>query len=418
MSFLKDFPDRPTLLHLKDIDRLQHPIKVNNHIHSPYSFSAFRNIEEAVRMAREEEIRILGINDFYVTSGYREFIDRCMQNRLFPLLNIELIGISRAEQEAGIRVNDPNNPGRNYISGKGLAFPSILSAALQQSLDKVVKESNNQVARMTGLVNRWLELHHTGISLPVKEIMEEHARDLLRERHVAKALRIKIEKSCKSDDEFYRLLELVYGGKPSERERKDVAGVEEEIRARLLKAGAPAFVPEDEKAFMGLDEIIGIIEQAGGIPTYPMLLDGAGGMMTGFESDRERLLKVLKSRGFRSVEMIPHRNRIEVLKEYAEYFYENGFIVSFGTEHNTSAMLPLTVRCKGEVPLDRSLMQISFNGAACLAAHQYLVAKEGLDYHKGDRDEMEQLGRGVMNYYFSSNKAGEKYNGSEQRDDS
>ena len=188
----------------------------------------------------------------------------------------------------------------------------------------------------------------------------------------------------------------------SEKPRQDIAGLEEELRARLLKAGAPAFVAEDEKAFMSMEEIVRIIENAGGIPTYPMLLDGAGGQITQFESDRERLLEVLKRRGFRSVEMIPMRNRFEVLKEYAEYFYQHGFIVSFGTEHNTTAMRPLTVACKNETPLDESLMKISFNGAACLAAHQYLVAKEGPDYPTAGRKEMEKLGRAVMKHYFSN----------------
>ena len=402
MSFLKEFPNRSTLTGMYASGDTLQPLKINNHIHSPYSFSAFKNIEEAVRMARSEDISVLGINDFYVTDGYEEFIDRCRQYGLFPLLNIELIGISRKDQEAGIRVNDPNNPGRTYISGKGLAFPSILSGEMQQKLDRVVKESNNQVARMIVLLNRWLESQGTGISLTVKQIMDEHAKELLRERHVAKALRIKIEQCSPSDDEFYSMLEQVYGGIPSGRERQDIAGIEDEIRSRLLKAGAPAFVPEDEKAFMNLDEIIEIIEEAGGIPTYPMLLDGAGGGITEFEGDRQALMDELRRRGFRSVEMIPGRNRIEVLKEYAEFFYENGFVVSFGTEHNTTAMPPLTVKCKGGVPLDNDLMQISFNGAAYLAAHQYLNAKDGMGYQPGDRKEMELLGRAVLNHYFSS----------------
>ena len=46
-----------------------------------------------------------------------------MDHGIFPLLNIELIGISKEDQDAGIRVNDPSNPGRTYISGKGLSFP-------------------------------------------------------------------------------------------------------------------------------------------------------------------------------------------------------------------------------------------------------------------------------------------------------
>ena len=402
MSFLEQFPDRATLLESYQSDSSRVPLKVNNHIHTPYSFSAFSSIEEAVRMADSEDVKILGINDFYVTEGYEEFIEKCRLYHIFPLLNFELIGISREDQESGIRVNDPGNPGRTYISGKGLAFPSILPIEQQQKLDRVLKESNNQVAKMIDLLNKWLEFQRVDISLSVKEIMEEHAMDSLRERHVAKALRIKIDEKSQSDDEFYKLLAQSYGGTSSEKQRDDVAGLEDEMRARLLKSGAPAFVPEDDKAFLNLEELIKIIEDAGGIPTYPMLLDGAGGAFTEFEHDREQLLKSLKDRGFYSIELIPLRNRIEVVREYAEYFYEKGFVVSFGTEHNSPATLPLTVSCKNQEPLDEKLMQISFKGAAFLAAHQYCYAKEGPGYQQGDRDEMERLGQAVLNHYFTT----------------
>ncbi len=402
MNFLEQFPDRVTLLESYQSDHSRVPLKVNNHIHTPYSFSAFSSIEEAVRMADSENVKILGINDFYVTEGYEEFIVKCRLYHIFPLLNFELIGISREDQESGIRVNDPGNPGRTYISGKGLAFPSILPLEQQQKLDRVLKESNIQVAKMIDLLNRWLEFQRVDISLSVAEIIEDHAMDSLRERHVAKALRIKIDEKSQSDDEFYKLLAQSYGGKSSEKQRDDVAGLEDELRARLLKSGAPAFVPEDDKAFLSLEELISIIRDAGGIPTYPMLLDGAGGAFTEFELDRELLLKSLKDRGFNSIELIPLRNRIEVVREYAAYFYENGFVVSFGTEHNSPARLPLTVSCKNQEPLDEKLMQISFNGAAFMAAHQYLTVKEGPGYQQGKRDEMERLGQAVLNHYFTT----------------
>ena len=402
MSFFEQFPHRATLLESYQSDQELFPLKVNNHIHTPHSFSAFKSIEEAVKMASDEDVKVLGINDFYVTEGYGEFIEMCQKHRLFPLLNVELIGISIADRDAGIRVNDPGNPGRTYISGKGLAYPSILPQGQQEKIAAVVKESNIQVAKMIDLLNRWLEFQSSGLSLSVDEIMKEHALGLLRERHVVKALRLKLEESAENNDAFYRLLEQVYGGKSSEKKREDIAGIEEELRARLLKAAAPAFVPEDEKAFMQLEEIIGIIKDAGGIPTYPMLLDGAGGGITEFEKDREKLLNVLKERGIHSVEMIPLRNRVDVLKSYAEYFYENGFVVSFGTEHNTTAMLPLTVSAKFNEPLDEKLMQISFNGAAYMAAHQYLYTKEGPGYQQVERSEMEQLGRAVLDHYFTS----------------
>jgi hypothetical protein len=104
--------------------------------------------------------------------------------------------------------------------------------------------------------------------------------------------------------------------------------------------------------------------------------------------------------GFRSVELIPLRNRIEVLKSYAEYFYDSGFVVSFGTEHNTTAMRPLTVDCRDAVPLDPSLMNISFKGAAYVAAHQYLGSK-GRDPAGQSREDMEHLGQAVFYHYFN-----------------
>lgn len=402
MAFFDSFPDRSTLLQSQGQGNTVFPLKVNNHIHTPYSFSAFNSIDSAVMAARDEDVRILGINDFYVTDGYSEFIDKCLDYKLFPLLNIELIGISKEDQEKGIRVNDPGNPGRTYISGKGLSHPSVLPGKQQEKMKRVVEESNRQVSRMIELVNQWMNKQQVELNLSVEEIMEEHAEHLLRERHVAKAIRIKLEEQAGSDEEYYGLLERIYGGKSSEKQRGDIAGLEDELRARLLKSGAPAFVEEDDKAFMSVEEIKRIIEDAGGIPTYPMLLDGAGGKITEFESKKELLLKELKERGFSSVEMIPMRNRPEVLKEYAEYFYDHGFMVSFGTEHNTTAMRPLTVACINETPLDDTLMNISFKGAACLAAHQYLLSKEGPAYPREGREEMEQLGKAVLDHYFSN----------------
>jgi hypothetical protein len=400
MGFFDSFPDPQGLQESSGKRLPAFPLKVNNHIHTPYSFSAFDSVEDAVRKAAKEQVRILGINDFYVIDGYGEFIEACGKYRVFPLLNIELIGISSKDQQAGIRVNDPKNPGRIYISGKGLDYPSSLPPLQQEKLDRIVEGSNKQVASMIELLNKWLEFQDTGIGLSVDEIMEKHALHLLRERHVARALRLKLEEIAKGEDHFKALLAQVYGGKPSDKQINDRTGIEEELRARLLKSGAPAFVPEDENAFMRIEEILEIIREAGGIPTYPMLLDGAGDEITEFEHDREKLLEELNSRGFNCVELIPLRNRPEVLKHYAEFFYEQGFVVSFGTEHNTSAMGPLTVSALGGDPLDESLMNISFKGAAYQAAHQYLVAKEGKGYEQRTREEMEKLGKAVLDHYY------------------
>lgn len=377
-------------------------MKVNNHIHSPHSFSAFTDLGQAVQLAAEEKVLILGLNDFYVADGYGEFISKCLDHGVFPLLNIEMIGINKEDQQKGIRVNDPGNPGRTYISGKGMRYPFTLTGEPGRKLSGIIEESNRQIGSMVLLLNDWLEKQGVGFLLSVEEMMDGLAHKLLRERHVAKMLRLKLEEHARDDTAFYALLDKLYEGKSHRAQRQDISGMENELRSKLLKAGAPAFVPEDEKAFLPLEEIMDMIRAAGGIPTYPLLLDGAGDQVTEFENGKEQLLEVLASRGFRSIEFIPLRNKIGMLKEYAEYFYSHGFMVSFGTEHNTSSMTPLTVSCKGGVALDEILMEISYLGAACQAAHQYLVHKEGLDYDARSRKELEVLGKAVFLHYFTN----------------
>ena len=94
---------------------------VNAHLHTPYSFSAFDDVTDALDRAAAEGVKVVGINDFYSTDGYREWYDGCAQRGLFPLMGIEMIALNADAQRRGIRVNDPNNPGRTYLSGKGLA---------------------------------------------------------------------------------------------------------------------------------------------------------------------------------------------------------------------------------------------------------------------------------------------------------
>lgn len=117
-NFLADFPSLDVIS--KEMKGVSFPEyrEANGHIHTPYSFSAFKALDVAFKMAVEEKIAVLGINDFNVTDGYNDFHTGCLINKIFPLFNIEFIGLLKEEQKNGIRINDPNNPGRIYFSGK------------------------------------------------------------------------------------------------------------------------------------------------------------------------------------------------------------------------------------------------------------------------------------------------------------
>ena len=200
---------------------------------------------------------------------------------------------------------------------------------------------------MCAKLNEWLKAEGKPVQLDFNEIREKLTKGSIRERHLAKALRL----AMKPDAE-------------------NPAKLENELRSKLLKAGGPAFVPESPEAFLPMKTVQEIIEAAGGIPTYPFLADDAKGNFTDFEGDLMKAADTLKKRGFRSVEFITTRNTTAVLEQYAGYLEDEGFIVSFGSEHNTPAMEPVKLHTRDAAELSDKLKAINWRGACAIAAHQ------------------------------------------------
>lgn len=343
---------------------------VNAHLHTPYSFSAFDGVCQALDMAAAEGVKVVGINDFYSLDGYKEWSEECGKRHLFPLFNIEFISLNVEDQAAGVRVNDPNNPGRTYLSGKGLSYPVVLKGKEAEQLAAVKAESNAQVGRMCEKLNAHLDSIKAGFNLSFAQVEQELTRGSIRERHLAKALRLAIDSRIVADGEKLAFYERLFGGKALKSDPTNAAAVENEIRGNLLKSGGAAFVAEDPKAFLPMETVQRIIEAAGGIPTYPFLADDAKGNFTDFEEDLQKCADTLKKRGFRSCEFITTRNTTEVLEKYAGYLVDEGFTVTFGSEHNTPALEPIKLRTSNNADLSDKLKEINYMGACKVAAHQ------------------------------------------------
>lgn len=349
-------------------------VDVNAHLHTPYSFSAFDSIPQAARMAAEQGVKVVGINDFYSMDGYAEWDRETRARKLYPLFNIEFISLNSEDQAAGVRVNDPNNPGRTYISGKGLAFPVKLSGEPAAQLAAVKKESNLQVAAMCEKVTGLFKALEAEFGWDEATIREKLTKGSLRERHLAKAIRLAVARLYPDAEAQKAFYEKLFGGKALKSDIAADAKVENEIRGNLLKAGGAAFVPETPEAFLPMATVRSIILAAGGIPTYPFLADDAKGGFTDFEGNLEKAAATLKARGFYSVEFITTRNSVEVLEKYCNYLWDNGFVVTLGSEHNTPAMEPIKLAARGGVDLTPRLKQLNYWGACITAAHQKLVA--------------------------------------------
>ena len=346
-------------------------VDVNAHMHTPYSFSAFTGVTQALDMAAAEGVKVVGINDFYSMDGYAEWKGECAKRSLFPLFGIEFISLNAEDQAAGLRVNDPNNPGRTYLSGKGLAYPVILKGEEARMLAEVKAESNAQVEKMCEKLNAHLDAVNAGFNLDFAQVTRDLTSGSIRERHLAKALRLTVDAKFASEAAKAEFYQKVFGGKALKSQIDNIAGVENEIRGNLLKSGGAAFVPEDPKAFLPMQTVQRIIEAAGGIPTYPFLADDAKGNFTDFEGDLQKAADTLKKRGFTSVEFITTRNTTAVLEQYAGYLEAEGFTVTFGSEHNTPAMEPIKLRTRDHAEgLSERLRETNYRGACKIAAHQ------------------------------------------------
>ena len=140
----------------------------------------------------------------------------------------------------------------------------------------------------------------------------------------------------------------------------------------------------------------------------PVLLDNPKGEFTDFEGDPEVLYAKLQAKNVNSLELIPGRNKFEIMKDFVKFFYDKGFVITFGTEHNTPVLEPVKVSCSGGVGLDEELIKIGYEGACVVAAHQYLIAKGKQGYlDENGKAKTEQnadfvvLGNAVIKYFNS-----------------
>ncbi len=346
-------------------------LPANTHVHLPPNFSAFDDVEDAVSAAAREGIRVMGASNFHDLRVYRRFTEAARAAGVVPLYGLELISVVEPLRAAGIRVNDPANPGRMYLCGKGVdPFREPTPAA--RRIDAVSRAANRErAARMTSLLRERfasagveLDLSDTAIAadvagragVPVDWVV-------LQERHLARAFQRALFEAVGPDDRAARL-EAAYGAAPSAVE--DAGAVQGEIRSRLMRAGCPAFVEETALSF---DDAYHLILEWGGIPAYPTLADGTSPLCP-FEADPRELVRRLHDLGIHAAELIPMRNAPETVDTYVHACRSAGMIVTAGTEHNTPARIPVEPTARGGSALSDATRAILYEGACVVAGHQ------------------------------------------------
>ncbi len=365
--------------------------RVNAHIHLPPNFSAFESVEQAVGLAADERIDALGVSNYYDYTVYALFVHLAQQRGIFPLFGLEIICMVDELRDRGVKINDPGNPGKMYVCGKGIGrfVEEGTEARRHEGTKQTIamtpeaalllgKIRHNDSQRMVAMVQRMDEVcRERGfdaalstddvIDMVVRRHGSPHETVHLQERHIAQAFQEALASKTSSAD-CIDTLEAILGAETKARDADDSVTMQNDVRSHLMKAGKPAFV---EETFVTFEEAAKLILELGGIPCYPTLADGTSPVCA-FEQTPAKLIDNIKSRGLHAAEFIPIRNTPQVLLEYATAMRQAGLVITAGTEHNTLDLIPIEPGCKGgDVPDEAKA--IFWEGACVVAGHQFLT---------------------------------------------
>ncbi len=353
---------------------------VNTHVHLPPNFSAFTTVAEAVQAGADQSVRAMGASNFYDQRVYARFATLAAAQGIRPLYGLEFITQVPDLADQGVRVNDPANPGRMYLTGKGID-PDRSTPDRARHTAAMIRSANDQ--RAAEMVSR-LAGHFasqgffTGVTAEtiIAQVAERAGVPVdwvsLQERHIAQGFQERLAELPRG--ERTAVLAKAYGC-PAQADIDDPAALQAEIRSRLLKIGTPGFAPEVP---LGFDQAYAYIVDMGGIPCYPVLADGADPLCP-FEASPDELAQALLARGIHAAELIPIRNHSTVGQRYVRILREAGLIVCAGTEHNTVDRIPLDPAWVDSA-LDDQTRQIFFEAACVIAAHASRVAADQAGY--------------------------------------
>jgi hypothetical protein len=349
--------------------------RCNGHIHLPPNFSAFGGVSQALSLAAGQGVRVIGASNYYDYRVYVPFVEHAGRLGIFPLFGLEIISLMDELVRGGVKVNDPGNPGRVYICGKGITGFASPSVRARELLDFIRRSDEGRMREMTSRLSAIFARGGVMTALTYDAIVEDVVaraacpRDavVLQERHVAQAFQEALWGSVPPADRQAALSRVL--GAESRSAPDDAVKMQTEIRSHLMKAGKEAFV---EERFLSFEQARELILELGGIPCYPTLADGAQPICP-YEQDPHRLVANLRALNVHCAELIPIRNKPDVLAQYVTAFRRAGIVVTAGTEHNTLDLLPLEPRCVGGAPVPQELHDIFWEGACVQAAHQFLV---------------------------------------------
>ncbi|HMK97200.1 MAG TPA: hypothetical protein VK425_06600, partial [Acidimicrobiales bacterium] len=287
-------------------------------MHLPPNFSAFASAAEATEIAAGQGVRVLGTSNYYDYSVYGPFAEQAQARAVFPLFGMEVICLDAGLLRASARVNDPANPGKMYLCGKGVTGFDPLGPAATDLLAAVRGADSERAALLVDRLDAVfsaagvpVSLSDSGIRAMVAERYGVPVETVyLQERHVALAFQEALFEGVPAAERARALLSVLGPGTAA---AASPGQVQDAIRSHLMKRGKPAYVAE---TFPPFEQVYQLVLALRGVPCYPVLADGAKPVCE-FEQDVGSLLVSLRERAIYCAELIPNRNSPSTAQEYA-----------------------------------------------------------------------------------------------------
>ena len=148
----------------------------NAHIHLPPNYSAFTSVDQAVELAASQDLRILGASNYYDFSVYPRFRELCFERGIYPLFGLEITCILDEVKQAGVLINDPGNPGKMYLCGKGITRFAQTTEVARHLLTRIRHNDRLRMQRMIALLREVFTNGGVQVDLCDEDIVDGIAR--------------------------------------------------------------------------------------------------------------------------------------------------------------------------------------------------------------------------------------------------
>ncbi len=345
---------------------------INLHVHTNESFSAFSSPTESVLHAYEQNIQYFGINDHYTIAGHPEFRNACEVAGLSAVFSVEAIAMDDESLRKRRRYNDPANPGRIYIIGKGLTRDLDVHSRENAVLTDMREAIRSRNKKIVSKLDSYAAQKGFLLELTYDDVASLTPRGNTTERHVVQAFFEKVCNLSDDVDELSGIFTRLVDEQIRAEDVRDAAGMQNLLRAKLVRSGRPCFAEENRKAFTTIKNLVRIYRGYGAVPSYGLM----GNPVTEEEEDIEKLIEKMRTFGIFALDLFEFRTELPRARFIIEKASELGVPVFIGTEHNTKNSLPLT----GDIGKDPELYPYLKKSADFICGHQLLSTLCGYGY--------------------------------------